>query len=68
MSTDLHLSVPGMTCDHCVSAVRTEVAAVRGVTEVTVDLETKAVVVSGEDISADAVAGAIEEAGYVAVF
>ncbi len=59
--------VEGMTCDHCVNAVRTEVAGVAGITEVEVDLDTKLVQVSGEDIDDAAVFAAVEEAGYEAV-
>jgi copper chaperone CopZ len=58
--------VSGMTCGHCVQAVRTEVAAVAGVTGVDVDLDTKEVVVHGEAVDDAAVRAAIEEAGYEA--
>jgi copper chaperone CopZ len=58
--------VSGMTCGHCVQAVRTEVAAVPGVTGVDVDLDTKEVVVHGEAVDDAAVRAAIEEAGYEA--
>ena len=68
MSDQLHLTVPGMTCDHCVAAVRDEVAAVPGVERVEVDLTTKAVVVTGTELDSVAVAEAVEEAGYEAVF
>lgn len=59
--------VEGMTCDHCVNAVRTEVSSVTGVSDVDVDLGTKLVRVSGEDIDDAAVLAAVEEAGYEAV-
>ena len=62
----LLLRVPGMTCEHCVAAVRDEVAAVAGVCDVDVDLASKAVVVRGHDIDVDAVRAAIREAGYEA--
>jgi copper chaperone CopZ len=58
--------VSGMTCGHCVQAVRTEVAAVPGVTGVDVDLDPKEVVVHGEAVDDAAVRAAIEEAGYEA--
>ena len=55
-------SVPGMTCQHCVSSVTTEVSAVPGVESVDVDLEAKTVtVVGGADA---AIRAAIDEAGY----
>lgn len=55
-------SVPGMTCDHCVSAVTQEVGAVGGVTAVAVDLDTKLVTVEGGDRAA--IVEAIDEAGF----
>ena len=38
MSTTNTITVTGMTCDHCVRAVRDEVSAIQGVTNVEVDL------------------------------
>lgn len=63
MST-LTYSVPGMTCDHCVNAVTSELTAVVGVTDVSVDLATKLVVVSGTDLDDHTLRTAIEEAGF----
>jgi copper ion binding protein len=55
-------SVSGMTCQHCVNAITTEVGGVDGVSSVVVDLATKTVTVDG---GADtAVRAAIDEAGY----
>ena len=59
--------VEGMTCDHCVHAVRTEVGAVEGVDRVDVDLATKLVRVHGRHVDAAAVQAAVDEAGYEAV-
>ncbi len=59
--------VEGMTCEHCVDAVRSEVGGLSGVTTVEVDLDTKLVRVSGDDIDDAAVFAAVEEAGYEAV-
>jgi copper chaperone len=63
MST-LTYSVPGMTCDHCVNTVTSELTAVAGVSDVSVDLTTKLVVVSGTNLEDDALRAAIEEAGF----
>jgi copper chaperone len=60
----LRFSVPGMTCGHCVAAVRGEIEKVPGVRTVDVDLETKAVVVTGAAVDPVAVAAAVDEAGY----
>ncbi len=62
----LTYAVPGMTCDHCKAAVTEEVEQVAGVAAVVVDLDTKLVVVSGDDLSDRDVRAAILEAGYEA--
>jgi len=61
---DITLQVPGMSCGHCVHAVRTEVAKVAGVESVTVDLGTKDVVVRGTGLVTADLVGAVAEAGY----
>jgi copper chaperone len=64
---ELTFTVPGMTCAHCVAAVRGEIEKVPGVRVVDVDLDTKAVVVTGTNIHRAAVWAAVDEAGYEAV-
>jgi copper chaperone CopZ len=59
--------VDGMSCDHCKVAVTNEVQRVHGVKYVSVDLETKRVVVRGRDVSDADVRAAVDEAGYDAV-
>jgi len=59
-------TVPGLSCGHCEAAVTEEVTEVEGVEGVDVDLETKLVVVRGEDVSDEDVRAAIREAGYEA--
>lgn len=61
--TTTSYTVTGMTCGHCVSSVTEEVTALAGVTDVTVDLESGALTVTG-DASAEDVKAAVEEAGY----
>ena len=57
-------TVTGMTCQHCVNAVSREIGEVPGVTGVDVDLATGRVEVHGEGFSDEAVAAAVDEAGY----
>jgi copper chaperone CopZ len=57
-------TVAGMTCGHCVSSVTEEVQAIDGVTDVDVDLTTGRLTVTADGVDADAVRGAVEEAGY----
>jgi copper chaperone CopZ len=64
MSTEY--TVQGMTCAHCVAAVREEVSEVAGVTSVEVDLASGRVTVAGAGFSDDAVRAAVAEAGYEA--
>ena len=57
-------TVPGMTCGHCVAAVTEELAKVNGVADTSVDLGTKAVVVTGDGIDRADLDAAIDEAGF----
>jgi copper chaperone len=61
---DLAYTVPGMSCEHCRSAISKEVGAVPGVESVDVDLTSKLVTVHGAGVSDAAVREAIDEAGY----
>jgi len=59
------LSVSGMTCGHCESAVTAELLKLDGVTNVAVDLTANSVTVESESsLNPTAVATAIDEAGY----
>lgn len=60
-------SVEGMTCVHCKMAVEKEVGAIEGVTSVEASVEAKNVTVTGDNVSVDDVAAAVEEAGYTLV-
>jgi copper chaperone len=62
---ELLLSVPDMSCDHCVRAISSQVCQVPGVAGVDVQLATKTVRVTGSGSQA-AVREAIAEAGYEA--
>ena len=58
-------TVAGMTCEHCVNAVSTEIGKLSGVAGVHVDLATGAVTVSSvAALEQSAVAAAVGEAGY----
>ena len=62
MTDQLRYSVPGISCDHCKSAIEAEVSEVDGVASVMVDVANKSVVVVGGDDAA--IRSAIDEAGY----
>jgi copper chaperone len=58
-------TVTGMTCDHCVAAVREEVGRIDGVSKVEVDLPSGRVTVESETaLDPAAVVAAVDEAGY----
>ena len=63
-TTDLTFHVSSMSCGHCVAAITAEVAQVPGVVDVAIDLETKAVVVTGNGLDESAIRDAIVDAGY----
>jgi copper chaperone len=60
-------AVTGLTCGHCVSAVRDEIVALPGVAAVDVDLDaggTSSVHVTGEAaLTEEQIAAALDEAG-----
>lgn len=56
--------VEGMTCDACRASVEEEINEIPGTQGVEVDLETGRVAVTGEEISDELVARAVEAAGY----
>ncbi len=67
MSTQT-VAVQGMTCGHCVKAVTDEVSAIPGVTDVAVELvnggTSTVTITAAEPVSDEALAAAIDEAGY----
>lgn len=64
MSQTITYSVPGMSCEHCRTAIIAEVSAVPGVAGVEVDLDAKLVTVTGQGLDAASLVAAIDEAGY----
>ena len=57
-------TVPGMTCGHCEAAVKGEIGKLAGIASVDVNLDTKAVVVTGDALDRDAIFAAVDEAGF----
>ncbi len=66
MSTRVY-RVEGMSCQHCVNAITSEVTALTGVTGVTVDLAGGTVAVAGDSADDGEIRAAIGEAGYTVV-
>jgi copper ion binding protein len=62
--TDKTYTVSGMTCEHCVKAVRSEIGSLSGVDSVDVDLEAGRVTVSGTEFTDEQIRAAVDEAGY----
>lgn len=63
---EIAYTVPDMTCSHCTQAVGSELERVEGVESVSVDLDTKRVVVRGGGLDDAALRAAIDQAGYEA--
>lgn len=65
------ISVSGMTCGHCVSAVSEELEAIDGVEAVDVDLNAGGVstvtITSSKELSPADIGEAVAEAGYLVV-
>lgn len=57
-------SVLGMTCEHCKRPVHEEVSEIAGVSQVDVELASGRLTVTGEQVSDQAVAVAVADAGY----
>lgn len=60
------LEVKGMSCQHCVKAVKGALEGVSGVSNAEVDLEKGTAVVSGEEIEVPELVSAVEIEGYSA--
>jgi copper chaperone CopZ len=55
--------VTGITCGHCVNAIKTEVGAIPGVTQVELDLDGALTIHSGSEINFSQLTAALTEAG-----
>lgn len=58
------LTVEGMSCQHCVKAVKNALSQLEGVRSVEVDLATKKVEIEGDSLQDAILKEAVEEAGY----
>ncbi|GAA4660033.1 heavy-metal-associated domain-containing protein [Arthrobacter cryoconiti] len=65
------ISISGMTCGHCVSSVMEELKSLKGVDDVSVDLNaggiSTATVTSHLELAPEEIGEAIAEAGYLVV-
>ncbi|MCY0906213.1 heavy-metal-associated domain-containing protein [Arthrobacter sp. H14-L1] len=65
------ISISGMTCGHCVSSVMEELKSLKGVEDVSVDLNaggiSTAMVTSQLTLSKEEIGEAVAEAGYLVV-
>jgi len=67
MSTVATYAVSGLTCEHCVHAVSSEIGGLPGVSGVSVDLvvggDSAVTVTSEQPVDQQAIAAAVDEAG-----
>lgn len=61
---DLHIEIVGMTCDHCVRAVKNRLAATPGVSVKDVKVGTADILLDDARASMDDVEDAISDEGY----
>ena len=70
-SIQTNVSVSGMTCGHCVSAVSEEIEALDGVKSVAIDLNAGGIstvtITSSQELSPSEIGEAVAEAGYLVV-
>jgi copper chaperone len=66
VSETVTYNVPGIHCAHCGMSIREEVSEVDGVEAVDVDVDTKVVTITAEQVDDAAIRAAIREAGYEA--
>ena len=66
--TTTTITVSGMTCGHCEAAVKDELGALAGVTDVAVDLnaggDSPVTITSSAELDDAAIRAAVDEAGY----
>lgn len=70
MSSTKNFSVTGMSCGHCETAVRSELAELSGIEEISVSAaagQLSVTIAEGAEISDAAIIEAVDEAGYQAV-
>ncbi|QQY79830.1 copper ion binding protein [Keratinibaculum paraultunense] len=56
--------IEGMSCNHCVTAVKNALSEIEGISHVDVELNNNRAIVEGESISDEIIKEKIEEAGY----
>lgn len=62
------ITVEGMTCEHCVNAVKGEISQLPGVSDLSIELDSGLVTIKSEsDLDSAALAAAVDEAGYAIV-
>lgn len=63
--SEIHLTIDGMKCQGCVSAVKGKLESINGVDTASVDLDKKSAAVEGQ-VSAVTLIDALKEINYVA--
>ncbi|NMA86597.1 MAG: heavy-metal-associated domain-containing protein [Tissierellia bacterium] len=58
------IEIEGMSCNHCVMAVKNALSEIAGVSNVEVELDNNRALVEGEKLEDNILKEAIEEAGY----
>jgi len=61
---EVTIKIDGMSCQHCVAAVKKAVDAIDGVSSLNVEIGSAIVSFDETKTSSDAISGAIQSAGY----
>ncbi len=56
--------IEGMSCNHCVMAVKNALSEIEGVSNVEVELDNNKAIVEGKNLLDNTLKEAVEEAGY----
>ena len=59
-----NIIIEGMSCNHCIMAVKNALSELEGISKIEVDLENKRAIIEGENLEDEMLKEAIEEAGY----
>lgn len=61
------IKIQGMSCNHCVMAVKNALTEIEGISKVDVELDNNQAIVEGLNLVDEVLKEAIEEAGYEVV-
>ena len=58
------IKIEGMSCNHCVMAVKNALSEIKGISHVEVELDNNRAIVKGDNLEDNILKEAVEDAGY----